>query len=352
MRGLMKLAAGPGHVDVGDVPMPVPAAGEVLVEVHATGICGTDLHIEDDEFPSRPPVVMGHEVSGVVVAAGAGAEREVGRRVALETFFFTCETCDACRSGRRNLCPERRSIGSHVNGGFASHVVVPAINLHDVAATVGEHAGALYEPLACVANALCDPAVASPGDRALVVGPGAMGLLAGQVLRAQGAAVTVSGTPRDATRLELARELGLGTVMAADLVEATPGHGFDVVVDCSGAAPGIDAGLRATRKGGHYVQVGIAGKPISMDLDLVTLRELVVTSGFASTPRSWRRAEALVEDGHARLDPLLTDALPLSSWREAFDRTRAGDGVKLVIDPRLDAALGRATVVAPAELAA
>ena len=225
-----------------------------------------------------------------------------------------------------------------MNGGFASHVVVPARNLHDVAATVGEHAGALYEPLACAANALCDPPVASPGDRALVVGPGAMGLIAGQVLRAQGAAVTISGTPRDAERLELARALDLETVLAADLAAVIPGEGFDVVVDCSGAAPGIDAALRATRKGGHYVQSRIAGKPITLDIDLITLRELVVTSGFASTPRSWRRAEALVEGGHVRLDPLLTQAFPLASWREAFDRTRAADGVKLVIDPRLDAA--------------
>ena len=97
MRGLMKLAAGPGHVEIGEVPTPVPGPGEVLVEVQATGICGTDLHIEDDEFPSRPPVVMGHEVSGVVVAAGAGADQHVGRRVALETYFFTCDVCDACR---------------------------------------------------------------------------------------------------------------------------------------------------------------------------------------------------------------------------------------------------------------
>ena len=200
-----------------------------------------------------------------------------------------------------------------------------------------EHAGALYEPLACVANALCDPAVASPGDRALVVGPGAMGLLAGQVLRAQGAAVTRLGdaarqrTPRAGPRAR-PRDGPRGGPRRRH-----PGDGFDVVVDCSGAAPGIDAGLRATRKGGHYVQVGLAGKPITLDIDLICLRELVVTSGFASTPRSWRRAEALVDGGHVRLDPLRHRGLPALALAEAFDRTRAADGVKLVIDPRLDA---------------
>ena len=151
-----------------------PGPGEVLIRVAAAGLCGTDLHICDDEFPSIPPVVMGHEVTGRVVEAGAGAERWVGRRVSPETYFYTCDRCPACLAGRRNLCPTRRSIGSHVNGGFASYVVVPQRNLHEVHESVGEHAGALYEPLSCVAQCLCDPAVASPGDTALVVGPGAV----------------------------------------------------------------------------------------------------------------------------------------------------------------------------------
>ena len=336
MAALIKQEIGAENVALGSVPMPAPGPREVLIEVAATGICGTDLHIADDEFSSVPPVVMGHEVTGFVVAAGEGAGEHIGARVALETYFYTCGICDACRSGRRNLCAERRSIGSHVNGGFASHVVVPALNLHEVHESVSEHAGALYEPLSCVAHCLCDPAVASPGDTALVVGPGAMGILSAQVLRSQGAEVTVSGTARDLSRLEIAATLGLRVVEADDLESATPRGGFDVVVDCSGAARGIDAGLRATRRGGHYVQIGLAGKPIQLDIDLICLRELVVTSGFASTPSSWRRVEALIGGGHVVLDPLVTDVLPLSAWADGFSRTRRADGLKIVLDPRLD----------------
>ncbi|CAN5820514.1 zinc-binding dehydrogenase [soil metagenome] len=335
MLGLRKRARGDRDLGLDEVPRPVPGPEQVLVEVHATGICGTDLHIRDDEFASLPPVVMGHEVTGRVVEAGPGAEAHVGRRVALETYFHTCDQCSYCRAGQRNLCPERRSIGSHVNGGFASHVLVPATNLHDVAPLVSDHAGALYEPLACVAHCLCDPAVASPGDRALVVGPGAMGILAAQVLRAQGAAVTVSGTTRDVARLAVVDTLGLTTVTADSLAAATPGGGFDVVADCSGSPAGIDAGLRATRRGGQYVQIGLAGRPIELDIDLVCLRELTVTSGFASTPRSWQRAEVLVDGGHVRLEPLVSGAFPLARWQDAFERTSRAEGLKLVIDPRL-----------------
>jgi L-iditol 2-dehydrogenase len=338
MLGLRKRAPGDRGIGLDEVPRPAPGPGEVLVEVHATGICGTDLHIRDDEFPSHPPVVMGHEVTGRVVETSSGAEGHLGRRVALETYFHTCGRCSYCRAGRPNLCPERRSIGSHVDGGFASHIRIPATNLHDVAPGLSEHAGALYEPLACVAHCLCDPAVASPGDRALVVGPGAMGILAAQVLHAQGATVTISGTTRDAARLAVAKTLGLRTVVAESLAEATPESGFDVVADCSGSPAGIDAGLRATRRGGRYVQVGLAGRPIPVDIDLVCLRELTVTSGFASTPRSWRRAESLVEGGHVQLEPLVSAAFPLSRWQEAFERTARAQGLKLVIDPRLEGA--------------
>jgi L-iditol 2-dehydrogenase len=338
MTGLMKTARGPGAVALGTVPRPVAGPEQVVIEVYATGICGTDLHIEADEFPSDPPVVMGHEVTGRVVEAGPGAEEHIGKRVATETYFYTCEVCAACRSGRRNLCLSRRSIGSHVNGGFASHVLVPARNVHEVHPSVGEHAGALYEPLSCVAQSLCDPAVASPGDSALVVGPGAMGILCAQVLRAQGARVTVSGTRADRARLDIAAALGLGVVDADDLEAGTPDGGFEVVVDASGNERGIDAGLRAVRRGGHYVQVGLAGRPIVVDIDLICLRELRVTSGFASTPRSWRRVEQLIADGHVVLDPLVSAVLPLTAWQTAFARTRRAEGLKLVLDPRLDAA--------------
>jgi L-iditol 2-dehydrogenase len=332
MQALVKGAPGPGGTALQEVAVPTPGRGQIRLRVTAAGICGTDLHIIDDEYLSVPPVVMGHEVTGVIDAVGEGVGSEaVGRRVSLETYYVTCGSCSYCRSGSINLCADRRSIGSHVDGGFAEYVVVPLTNAHDVAPSVSDPAGALYEPLACVAHALCDPAVASPGDTALVVGPGAMGLLAAQVLAAQGAAVTVVGTARDALRLVAAESLGLTAAETGDLV--LPGVGFDVVADCSGAAAGIDTALRAARKGGRYVQIGLCGKRVPVDVDLICLHELTISSGFASTPRSWRRAEALVSSGRVRLDPLVSSVIPLAEWERAVADTRAGEGVKFVLAP-------------------
>jgi len=335
MAALRKMKPGADGVLLTEVPVPHAGRGEVRVEVTSTGICGTDLHIVLDEFPSMPPVTMGHEVSGVVDEVGEDVDpAQLSRRVALETYHSTCGRCARCRSGEPNLCAERRSIGSHVDGGFARYVVVPVVNAHDVDTSVATHAGSLYEPLACVAHCLCDPSAVSPGDDALVVGPGAMGLLAAQVLRAEGATVTIVGTERDSVRLALAGTLGLRALVGEALQAAVPPLGFDVVVDCSGSTAGVGTALQTVRKGGHYVQIGLCGRPVLVDLDAVCLKELTVTSGFASTPASWARAERLVASGLVRLDPLVTGVAGLADWQESFTRTRQAAGVKLVLDPR------------------
>lgn len=130
-----------------------------MIAVEAAGICGTDIHIVDDEFRSWPPVTMGHEVCGVVVEAGAGVDASwEGARVVSETYFSTCGACDHCRSGRINLCLERRSIGSAVDGAFAPRLLVPARGLHRVPEWLSSPAAALAEPLACVCNCLLEPA--------------------------------------------------------------------------------------------------------------------------------------------------------------------------------------------------
>ena len=309
MEAVVKTARGVGNVELRQVPVPKAGPGQVRVAVSATGICGTDMHIFDDEFATCPPVVMGHEVTGVVDAVGVGVRRNVlGARVALETYATTCGTCEHCRSGRVNLCGERRSIGSHVDGGFAEYVVVPENNLHGVDDRVGDLAGALYEPLACVAQALCGPSVAAPGDRALVVGPGAIGLLAAQILRAQGADVTVVGGEGDEIRLAAARHLGLAVSKGEDI--EVPAGGFDVVAECSGSEGGVALALRSVRKAGHWAQIGLVGRKVSLALDDAVLKELCLRSANASTPRSWRCAERLVSSGAVDLNPLVSRAVP------------------------------------------
>lgn len=325
MEALRKMRSGLGSVELAEVdPRPVEPT-TVRIAVAATGVCGTDLHIEAGEYPTSPPVTMGHEISGTVTEVGAAVPASwVGQSVVCETFYATCERCRWCRAGQRNLCPERRSLGSHVDGGFAASVVVPERNLHRVPDGVAATAAALSEPLACVCHALLDPPLIEAGDRVLITGPGPMGLLAAQVACAMGAAVTVVGLPSDADRLSIAEQLGART-------GPEPEGEYDVVVECSGSGGGAASALAAVRRAGRYVQVGVFGRDVTIDFNSVLLKELTVTSGFASTPAAWHRAMSLLSGGYVRLEPLVTSVLPLRLWRRAFDDLRAGRGLKIAL---------------------
>ena len=332
MLAVVKTHPGPGHVELVDREPGALTDGYVRLEVLATGICGTDLHIEADEYPSVPPVTMGHEVCGLVAETGAGVDGALlGRRVTSETFYATCRRCDYCRAGRPNLCPERQSIGTHVDGAFAPTVVVPATGLHDVPKGLSDEAAALTEPLACVCQSLLDPPRIEVGDEVLVIGPGAIGQLAAQVARSMGAAVTISGTSSDAERLALAAELGLATREVG--TAPPPVEAFDVVVECSGSAAGAAEALRAVRRAGQVVQMGLRGADITLPYDLVCFKELTVSAGFATTPMAWRRAATLLSTGSVALQPLVTEVMPLSRWADAFARSRSAQGVKFVLRP-------------------
>ena len=331
--GLRKLTAGEGSMGLAEQQVVRPGPGEALLEVIGAGVCGTDLHIADDEFPHEPPVTMGHEVTGVVAEVGSPTDAGwLGARVASETYYSYCETCGYCRSGKPNLCLQRRSIGSRVDGGFAAWMTVPITNLWVLPDHVGRFAGALTEPLACVANCLLDPPLINAGDSVLVAGPGAMGLLAAQVARACGGQVTVVGLEQDRMRLDVAESLGINTATAGhsppELAES-----YDVVCECSGSAAGAAMALELARRGGRIVQVGIFGKPVEIDLDQVLYKELDISSGNASTPRSWSRAIELLESKAVDVDPLVTEVAPLDSWERVFDAVRRGKGIKHVLTP-------------------
>jgi len=329
--GLAKLTPGAGNVALSERPEPRPDPGHVVLEVIGAGICGTDLHIADGEYATVTPVTIGHEVAGSVAEVGEGVDEAwLGARVASETYFSTCGRCAHCLAGRVNLCAERRSIGTHVDGAFAPRLHVPVTNLHRLPDWLEAATATLCEPLACVCHSLLEPEPAvRSGDDVLVIGPGPVGLLAAQVARASGGEVHVRGTPRDEMRLAATRALGLETSTTEDAaVEA------DVVIECSGSEAGMGAGLAAARRGASYVQIGLAGKPVSLPFDLVCFHELTVTSGFASTPASWRTALELVAERRVQLESLLTEIVPLADWERAFAATRAAEGIKFVLDPQ------------------
>ena len=341
MLALVKQARGEGHLGLADVPEPTAGPGQALIAVRAAGICGTDLHILHDEYATRPPVVIGHEIAGEVAAVGEGvAGIAPGDRVTTETYFHVCGACRHCRAGAPNLCPERRSIGSAENGGFAPLVVVPARNVRHLPDHVGFVAGALTEPLACVVHGALELPKVTAGDVAVVAGPGAIGLLTLQAARAAGATVVLLGTAADRHRLALGERLGAAATVEVGAQDPWPvvagltgGWGADIVYECSGAGPSALGLLSLVRRRGQYAQIGLFGKPVAWDLDQVCYRELTVTGSNASVPSAWDTALRLLAAGTVQTEPLVSDVLPLSEWATAFARFERKDGVKLVLEP-------------------
>jgi len=342
LKAVMKVAPGVGNIELRDIEEPAPAAGQVKIKVQAAGICGTDLHIYKDEFRSRPPVVLGHEVAGEVAAVAPDvAGLEPGMRVTTETYFSTCGVCLYCRRGQTNLCLNRLSIGSGVNGGFTQYLIVPAGNIHALPDNIDFPAGALTEPLACVVHGVLNTPTIAPGDVAVIAGPGTIGLLTLQVVKAAGATAIILGTDADERRLALARELGADyalnvqqespEALIADITQE--GLGADVVYECSGAGPAAAQLLRLVRRRGRYVQIGLFGTSIAFDLDQVCYKELVVTGSNASVPSSWDKALRLLAAGTVNTAALITDTFPVTEWEQAFQTFESKHGVKILLTP-------------------
>lgn len=342
MLALQKRFAGAGQLGLEDVLRPVPAPGQALLEVAYAGICGTDLHIEDDEFPSEPPVTLGHELSGVVRAFGPGTDTplKIGDRVTTETYFHVCGQCQECRAGSPNMCLQRRSIGSKENGAFAPYLVVPVRNLHRLPPNVSLRAGALTEPLACVVHNALEIAGVKAGEVCIVSGPGPIGLLTLQVAKAAGAKVVVLGTRADERRLRLAQQLGAQVIDVTDgldevrriVLELTP-RGADVAFECAGVGASAAACLALLRPRGRYAQVGLYGKPITFPMDAACLKELTVTGSNATVPSSWAWALRLLESGAVNTEAIVSDVVPLEEWHDAFARLRRKDAVKILLQP-------------------
>jgi 2-desacetyl-2-hydroxyethyl bacteriochlorophyllide A dehydrogenase len=248
----------PGDIRVRTVDDPTPGRGEIVVKVGACGICGTDLHIADGEFPPTPyPIVPGHELAGELVALGPDvAGLAEGQRVAVDPSLY-CGHCRFCRVGKGNLCENWDAIGDTVSGGFAEYVAVPAANAYAVPDTVSYRHGALIEPLSCAVHGMH---VLSPrmGDSFLVVGAGTMGLMLLQLaLRGNASRVAVADLSEE--RLARARRLG-ATSTTTDMTSLRDDEdlGFDCVIDATGVPQVIEASFDMVKRGGKLLVFGVA----------------------------------------------------------------------------------------------
>lgn len=344
MKALVKYDYGSGNMEIRDVPEPICNDDLVKIKVHLCGICGSDLHIyqSDIAISIKPPVITGHEFSGVVTEIGDNVEHlKVGDRVVSEAGDCFCGKCEYCDEGYTNLCSERKSFGYWFNGGFASYAVIPENRVHIIPDNISLEEATLTEPLACVCHAIYDMSTIRAGDIVLVTGPGAIGLLALQIAKAEGAKVIITGMNSDQERLELAKNK-----FAADYIVnveqdnlekivalATNNIGVDVVLECSGSSAAVESGLKMIKKRGYFVQLGLPGKKIEFDIEKICYKELNFRGAMASRNHSWKTALKLMSQGLVNLKDLVDVKLPLSKWEEAFTRFKKQDGIKFFLIP-------------------
>ncbi len=331
------------------VSMDPPAIGptDVLVRVAACGICGSDVHGYDGSSGRRiPPIVMGHEAAGTVIEIGNEVDRaRVGDRVTFDSTIF-CGRCDACRSGQVNLCGNRRILGVSCDeyrrhGAFAEYVAVPQHILCELPPGLPFEHAALIEPVSVALHAV-NLLNVKPGERAVVVGSGMIGLLVIQALRVAGCA-EVTAVDIDGGRLELARELGASRTInssecdaAAEVLKQTDGRGAELAVEVVGNAAALNTAIRSAARGGRIALVGNISPEVPLPLQLVVTRELTLMGSCASAGE-YPRAVELVARGDIRVGPLISALAPLAEGPQWFERlySREPGLMKVVLQPTL-----------------
>ncbi len=328
MKALLKSKPGFGNVDLEDMPEPDCPADLVKIEVRFTGICGTDLHVYHDTFKNYPPVILGHEFSGVVAEVGADVEKvKVGDRVTvLGSTAITCGSCSYCKRGYYMFCSERRGMGHGTDGSFTKYVLVREDMVYRVPDNLSLEEAALAEPLACAVQAIEELTTIQVGDTVLLSGPGPIGLICLSLLAMKGCKVIVAGTSADHVRLEIAKELGADIIVDVSkedlqsvVMKETDGQGVDVTVECAGAGPSINSSLKALKNLGKHIQVGIVGKEITMDYDVILYKQIQLFGSLAHSMKTWDRVMQLLEQQKINLKPIITHKMPLTNWEKAFD---------------------------------
>jgi threonine 3-dehydrogenase len=344
MQALRKVAPGPG-LALEEIPEPSPAADEVVVEVEAASICGTDLHIDRwDEWASgriKPPLTLGHEFAGTVVEIGADVHHvDVGDYVSAES-HITCGMCYQCRTGQAHMCERTRILGVDRDGAFARYVAIPeAVVWQNDRSKLPPEIATLQEPFGNAVFATSEQDLA--GRSVAVFGCGPIGLFTIAIARAAGAAVVLAAD-RTPFRLELAETMGAQATVNVDETPDAPawfrehhdGLGFDVVFEMSGSARAIADAFTIARNGGRVILFGIPSRPVEIDVaeSLIFKNLDVLALNGRRIFATWYRTRWLLESGAVDLQPLVTHRYSLENFELAFEQLEAGEACKIVVFP-------------------
>jgi len=339
---IVKVAKGHGNIEIREIPKPQIQDDEVLIEIKAAGLCGSDLHHYEVGDQTAIPVVLGHEFSGSVLEMGRKVKGwKVGDRIVSETHAHICGECSLCKTGAYHLCKERKGFGSGVNGAFTQYLAVPACLLHRIPDGLSYPEAAVLQPVADIVHAVVVNSKVEAGHTVAVLGPGPMGLLTAEVARAIGAGqVIVAGLDEDQKRLEIAHAIGADHTINISkenlferVMELTDGHGANVVFEASGSKAALVDGLKIMAKKGQMTIIGVPRQPVEIDPRALQAAEQTIKGSVMSTWPDYEQAIRLAKTGRLKLQPLITDVLPMIEWKKGFDLALAKKACKVVFTP-------------------
>ncbi|BFT75774.1 zinc-binding dehydrogenase [Paenibacillus sp. P36] len=309
---------GPSTMNIREVAKPIPGPNEVLIRVERVGICGSELSgFLGHNSLRKPPLIMGHEFSGVVEQVGSGGDGEArfrpGDRVTANP-LVSCGRCRACTIGAAQLCPERQLIGAHRPGAFAEYVAIAEKNVYRLDDHVSFDEGAFAEPFACAVH-ICKLLRPLPTDRLLIMGAGPIGLLALQAAKVYGLQQVVVVDINE-QRLEIAKELGAVTVTrVSSLVE---GHTFDAAIDAVGMELTRQTCVESVRPGGRVIFTGLHEETSRLPINQIIRSEIQMTGAFAYHSDDFETALQWISEGRVSLSPW-TKLAPLESGSACFE---------------------------------
>lgn len=327
-----------GSVEVRQIPVPEIGPTDVLVQVAAVGVCGSDLHqwTSSHSWPVNYPVVLGHEFSGHIVQLGSEVKQwSEGDRIVSETAAVIDPDNPMTRRGLYNLDPTRKGFGYGVNGAMTKFVRVPARCLHRVPEKLAMHMAALTEPCSVAYNAVINNTRITPGDRVVVLGPGTIGILCAAMARLAGAEVAVVGLEADRGRLQIAEQYGCVSIVgdAIDWSKERDGLGADVVIDAAGVSATLKAAIQIVRPAGWITKVGWGPQPINFSLDPIVQKNVTLQGSFSHNWPVWERVLSLLASGQFNVQPIIGGQWEIKDWHDAFEKMHKGEVVKSVLVP-------------------
>ena len=344
MKAVVKYGKGKGLVEIRDVPDPIIKDDEVLIEVKAISVCGSDLHIYNDAHPYWPPVTLGHEFSGVIADVGRTVRGwRTGDRIVTETRTGSCGVCYTCQSGFPQVCEQKRAYGIGINGAYTRYVAGPARLLHHLPDQVPFEVGAVIEPTAICVTAILERCNLQAGESTVITGPGPIGLISLAVAKAAGVRMAgITGrSSAEEIRFKKARELKVDFIVNIDkedpvqtVLERTGGLGVDILIETSGGEKAIQQSFEMIRRLGRVCAIGISGKKeISIPFDRGIFKGIRFDFCFSSSWTAWERTIGLISAGLLPLEKIITHRLPLEKWKEAFHLLESRQAAKVILTP-------------------